>query len=161
MQEMEEAPAVEMDDAGEPVEADKWWERDTGSFDRPVFPAAEDVDEMTPETVVEFPDEPVGDPAMEMAYEGPAPGPIMVPVQLEEAREALSSGDLETALVGYQSLIRSKTNLSEVIVDLQRALEVDHPVNVDIWATLGDAFAGKDSLQNALDAYTKAEELLR
>jgi cytochrome c-type biogenesis protein CcmH/NrfG len=32
---------------------------------------------------------------------------------------------------------------------------------VDLWQTLGDAYVRKNKLQDALDSYTKAEELLR
>jgi len=35
------------------------------------------------------------------------------------------------------------------------------PVDVDIWQLLGDAYMRSNRLQDALDAYTKAEELLR
>ena len=36
-----------------------------------------------------------------------------------------------------------------------------HPVNVEFWQVLGDSYMRIDDLQQALDAYTKAEELLR
>jgi cytochrome c-type biogenesis protein CcmH/NrfG len=35
------------------------------------------------------------------------------------------------------------------------------PVDVNIWQSLGDAYMRANRLQDALDAYTKAEELLR
>ena len=36
-----------------------------------------------------------------------------------------------------------------------------YPVDVNIWQSLGDAYMRANRLQDALDAYTKAEELLR
>jgi tetratricopeptide (TPR) repeat protein len=130
----------------------------------------EAVDEMASETVMETPDEPAVEPVVEPAMDEPEMRPVseaepeMAPaasLALDDVREAMNSGDLETALSGYRTLVREKANLSEVIDDLRSALEYDHPVNIDVWATLGDAYAGNDNLQDALDAYTKAEELLR
>jgi hypothetical protein len=166
-------------DADEAETVDKWWERDTGSFERPVFPAAETVDEMAvegvqePEMAAERPVEETlytMEPEMEIAWpvETPAeaqPEPVAMAeafaARLDEARGAMRTGDLETALAGYRSLINEKSMLPEVIADLRAALDYDHAVNIDIWASLGDAYAGNNNLQSALDAYTKAEELLR
>jgi cytochrome c-type biogenesis protein CcmH/NrfG len=50
--------------------------------------------------------------------------------------------------------------LDEVIHDLREAI-YRFPVDVSIWQTLGDAAMRANRLQDALDAYTKAEELLR
>jgi cytochrome c-type biogenesis protein CcmH/NrfG len=50
--------------------------------------------------------------------------------------------------------------LDEVIHDLREAI-YRYPVEVIIWQTLGDAYMRTNRLQDALDAYTKAEELLR
>ena len=48
----------------------------------------------------------------------------------------------------------------DVIRDLRDAL-YRYPVEVSIWQALGDAYMRANRLQDALDAYTKAEELLR
>jgi cytochrome c-type biogenesis protein CcmH/NrfG len=50
--------------------------------------------------------------------------------------------------------------MEEIIFDLQEAT-YRHPVDVIVWQTLGDAYMRNNRLQEALDAYTKAEELLR
>jgi cytochrome c-type biogenesis protein CcmH/NrfG len=50
--------------------------------------------------------------------------------------------------------------LAEVIQDLNEAL-YRYPVDVGIWQSLGDALMRTGQIQDALDAYTKAEELLR
>ncbi len=82
-------------------------------------------------------------------------------ITLNEARNALADGNIDSALIGYSVMIKKKDSLNRVIQDLNEALQYKHPVNVDIWQTLGDAYARNEELQEALNAYTKAEELLR
>ena len=60
----------------------------------------------------------------------------------------------------YTKLIKKGRLLDEVIHDLREAI-YRYPVDVIIWQTLGDAYMRANRLQDALDAYTKAEELLR
>jgi cytochrome c-type biogenesis protein CcmH/NrfG len=79
---------------------------------------------------------------------------------LTNAKESLAAGDISEALVGYTRLVRRKRHLEVVIEDLQDAL-YRHPVDTDLLETLGDAYVKANSLQDALDAYTKAEDLLR
>jgi hypothetical protein len=79
---------------------------------------------------------------------------------LGELQEALRKGDLDTALEGYNDLIQKDQYLEETIHDLRDAL-YRYPVDIALWQTLGDAYAKNNQLQEALDAYTKAEELLR
>ena len=50
--------------------------------------------------------------------------------------------------------------LDDVIDDLRDAM-YRFPVDTDLLESLGDAFARSRKLQEALDTYTKAEELLR
>jgi hypothetical protein len=79
---------------------------------------------------------------------------------LELARTELSRSNIPGALDGYSKLIKKGRFLDEVIYDLRDAL-YRYPVEVSIWQTLGDAYMRANRLQDALDAYTKAEELLR
>jgi hypothetical protein len=79
---------------------------------------------------------------------------------LGQARRELSSSNLSGALEGYTRLIKKGRFLDEVIYDLRDA-SYRFPVDVDIWQSLGDAYMRANRLQDALDAYTKAEELLR
>jgi tetratricopeptide (TPR) repeat protein len=78
---------------------------------------------------------------------------------LNEARGDLDAGELDQSLPKYSKLIESQAYLDEIIGDLQNAL-YRHPVNVALHETLGDAYARSSRLQDALDTYTKAEELL-
>ena len=79
---------------------------------------------------------------------------------LGQARNELSRSNLPGALESYARLIKKGRFLDEVIYDLRDAL-YRFPVEVSIWQSLGDAYMRANRLQDALDAYTKAEELLR
>ena len=72
----------------------------------------------------------------------------------------LQRGNLTEAMQGFAKLIKKGKLLDEIIFELREAL-YRHPVDVIIWQTLGDAYMRANRLQDALDAYTKAEELLR
>lgn len=79
---------------------------------------------------------------------------------LSEAQAALDKGKLKEALAAYNQLISSGSLLDEAIHDLRDAL-YRYPVDIGLWQALGDAYVRGNHLQDALDAYTKAEELLR
>ncbi|HXQ37492.1 MAG TPA: hypothetical protein VN843_26005, partial [Anaerolineales bacterium] len=79
---------------------------------------------------------------------------------LGSARSELSRSNIPGALDTYAKLIKKGRFLDEVIHDLRDAL-YRYPVEVSIWQSLGDAYMRANRLQDALDAYTKAEELLR
>lgn len=72
----------------------------------------------------------------------------------------LNHGELEKALEGYNEMIQNDEQLDQIIRDLRDAL-YRYPVDISLWQALGDAYAHSDQLQDALDAYTKAEDLLR
>lgn len=84
----------------------------------------------------------------------------MTDIGLEQAREDLAHAKIPDALHAYGTLIRKGKMLEDIIFDLKEAL-YRFPVEVSIWQTLGDAYMRANRLQDALDAYTKAEELLR
>jgi tetratricopeptide (TPR) repeat protein len=76
------------------------------------------------------------------------------------AKKALDNGEIEKALEDYEILIDKKKQLEETVDDLTAA-SLEYPMNVQIIKTLGDAYMSMDQLQEALDAYSKAEDLLR
>jgi len=78
---------------------------------------------------------------------------------LSKARAFLTESDIDQAIAEYNILIKKKKSLSEVISDLAKAA-ADHPINVMIVKTLGDAYMKDNNLEKALEAYSKAEELL-
>jgi tetratricopeptide (TPR) repeat protein len=100
------------------------------------------------------------------SYQEPAarrvPGVIVPSVDpvLGMARNDLSRNNVNSALESYARLIKKGRLLDEVIYDLRDAL-YRYPVDVNVWQSLGDAYMRANRLQDALDAYTKAEELLR
>ena len=89
-----------------------------------------------------------------------------IPVQdkdaelLSNAQTVLDQNSLDEAMKQYGKLIKKGRLLDEVIHDLREGL-YRYPVDVIVWQTLGDAYMRANRLQDALDAYTKAEELLR
>jgi tetratricopeptide (TPR) repeat protein len=78
---------------------------------------------------------------------------------LELARQALNYDKLDDALAHYKKILRNRDTQDEVIADLQAALS-KYPKHVGLWQMLGDAYMGKDRLRDALESYTKAEDLL-
>ena len=81
-------------------------------------------------------------------------------IVLSDARNAINQGLPTQAVEYYAGLIKQNYQLDEIIKDLQDAL-YRFPVDVDMWVSLGDAHFRSDELQEALNAYTKAEELVR
>lgn len=80
--------------------------------------------------------------------------------RLENARNMMASGEIDEALSIYENMIEEREKIEQVIDDLSEAT-YEHPMNVSIIKTLGDAYMSIDKLQEALDAYSKAEDLLR
>jgi hypothetical protein len=78
---------------------------------------------------------------------------------IAQAQTDLAAGNIDTALRSYNQAIEQGQNLNTVIQNLKDAL-YRHPVEISLWQTLGDAYMRNDQIQDALDAYTKAEELL-
>jgi tetratricopeptide (TPR) repeat protein len=79
---------------------------------------------------------------------------------LTQAQNELTRGNIPGAMESYGKLIKKGKMLDEIIFDLREAM-YRYPVEVTILQTLGDAYMRANRLQDALDAYTKAEELLR
>ena len=64
------------------------------------------------------------------------------------------------ALMHFGKLIKKGKHLEEVIGNLTESL-YRYPVEVSIWQALGDAYMRENRLKEALEAYNKAEELIR
>ncbi|NPV57346.1 MAG: hypothetical protein HPY76_11840 [Anaerolineae bacterium] len=80
--------------------------------------------------------------------------------KLSIARSALEDNNILLGLETYREMINEKQGLDTVIADIMNALD-RHPLDIDLWQTLGDAYVQNGSLQSAIDCYSKAEELLR
>jgi tetratricopeptide (TPR) repeat protein len=134
------------------------------SFEQPEEIIIEPQPEATkaePEPVREEPASPVPEPYQEPVM-AQVPGVVIPSVDpvLGLARNEISRNNISGALESYGRLIRKGRFLDEVIYDLRDAL-YRYPVDVSIWQSLGDAYMRANRLQDALDAYTKAEDLLR
>jgi tetratricopeptide (TPR) repeat protein len=122
-------------------------------------------DQWVPESQLEIEPEETPVPAPSAPEEAVAeeegkPDPKSPEGILAIARENLQSGNLEEAIAGYNKLVKKGKIVETVIEDILGATQ-RYPVEYNLWQTLGDAYMRSDNLQEALDAYTKAEELLR
>ncbi len=77
-----------------------------------------------------------------------------------QALQAIEAGELEKALPSLSSLVSAEHKLDDVIKIVDATLK-EHPTDFNLWVVLGDAYGRNGNLQNALDAYTKAEEYLQ
>jgi cytochrome c-type biogenesis protein CcmH/NrfG len=137
-------------------------------IEEPELPAVEEQPAAEIELVVEPVPEPVieEEPVAEIAVEQIEPEPPAEAALVTEAAgrdgalRLLNDGKIEEAINIYETLIKEEEQLDTVIEDLNAAL-YRHPVDTLLWLALGDAYMQKREMQNALSAYTKAEELLR
>ncbi len=129
--------------------------------EKPAEPAQEEP-KPEPRPVRKAPVKPTSEPRKEPATPRGTGMPVMPGVDqtLVSARNELARSNIPGALESYGKLIKKGRFLDEVIYDLREAL-YRYPVEVSIWQSLGDAYMRANRLQDALDAYTKAEELLR
>lgn len=67
--------------------------------------------------------------------------------------------DVETVLQTATENILKRQNLEETIDTLVKITET-HPKDIQIWQTLGDAYFKNNQIQQAIDAYAKAESAL-
>ena len=100
------------------------------------------------------------EPSKEPVTRRAAESTMSIDPTLDSARSELTRSNIPAALDAYGKLIKKGRFIEEVIFDLREAL-YRYPVEVSIWQALGDAYMRSNQLQDALDAYTKAEELLR
>lgn len=85
--------------------------------------------------------------------------PVTVIPELKQAWDMLVGGDVEAAVERYSDLIRRQEHLDDVIRELQEAVSM-YLSNAALYQTLGDAYVRANRLQDALTAYTRAEDLL-
>jgi competence ComEA-like helix-hairpin-helix protein len=80
--------------------------------------------------------------------------------ELAQAWQLLSAGDVSGAVSQYDQMIRQEQQLDEVIKEIQQALAL-YPADPSLYQALGDAFMRANRLQEALEAYDRAEDLIR
>ncbi len=74
--------------------------------------------------------------------------------RLREARKGLATGDYRSAAGDYGAAVKKKYQLSEVIAELEHALE-RNPKAAPLWQVLGDAYMKADRLPEAITAYER------
>ena len=79
--------------------------------------------------------------------------------ELQEAWNSVNRGEIDTAVDQYAQLINRDEHLDEIIRDLQEALG-KYPQDAALYQSLGDAYMHANMLQEALDAYNRAEDLI-
>ena len=72
----------------------------------------------------------------------------------------IADSQIPEALEHYAYLIKKKKSVPQVIERLVQAA-AENPLDISIVKTLGDAYMRTDRLDEALEAYSKAEDLLR
>ena len=127
------------------------------------------IDILKPEVFIgEVPaeEEPIVTPAPKIKPKPPKRKPPKTPATVENYEEMLVTARakvndrlIDEAIELYSALVKKKKFLDEAIEDLQKAA-LDHPLEIAIQKTLGEAFMKKDMLDEALEAYSKAEDLL-
>jgi len=81
-------------------------------------------------------------------------------INYEKAKTLLFGGNIDESIGIFNQLIQQGEELDEIIINIQNALDNYYPIDINLWQVLGDAFLKNNQLQNALDAYSKAEDLL-
>jgi len=108
---------------------------------------------------IEFPseDRPDKPPSPELA-----PKDEFETLQLE-AHSEITRGDTLDAIKKYETLVKKGKRVEDVINDLNQASlsNIKDEDYVTIMQLIGDAYMKIDKIQDALDAYTKAEKLIR
>ncbi|UCF29097.1 MAG: helix-hairpin-helix domain-containing protein, partial [Chloroflexota bacterium] len=79
---------------------------------------------------------------------------------LQDAWTKINEGEVDAAVSQYTEMINRDEHLDEVIRDLQEAL-VKYPQDASLYQSLGDAYMHSNMLDEALDAYNRAEDLIK
>jgi len=85
--------------------------------------------------------------------------PLSTLPELQEAWNSIDGGEIDAAVDQYAQLINRDEHLDEIIQDLQEALG-RYPQDAALYQSLGDAYLHANMLQEALDAYNRAEDLI-
>lgn len=95
----------------------------------------------------------------ELDTKAPIPSQEKIDSLLATVNSLLGNRRFNEAIIEYNKLIKRGKYLDEIIHDIHNAT-TRYPEEIHLWQVLGDAFMKANRLQDALDAYSKAEELL-
>ncbi|NSW51545.1 MAG: tetratricopeptide repeat protein [Anaerolineae bacterium] len=82
------------------------------------------------------------------------------PLDFKSIQQWLAEGNFSMAHTLLREQVKSGQNLNQVIDTLLHDINHYHPIEIDSWILLGDAYFKQDDLIKALDAYNKAEDFL-
>jgi cytochrome c-type biogenesis protein CcmH/NrfG len=99
-------------------------------------------------------------PETQFVAEEVIPETIVESLPFVEAEPVIENETLEDILKKDSIQVQQKQNL-DVVIDSLLQLAQDHPENVQVWQMLGDAYFKNNQIQQAIDAYAKAEEVLK
>lgn len=125
--------------------------------------ALPDTSELTPPEETAQPEQPQPTRAMAPAQASPAPvsAAVDVAAALESARASIGGGNIETAVQHYESIVRANQSLDVVTNDLIKITEQDeYKKNPAVHRVLGDSLMRQGQLQQALDTYRRALNML-
>jgi len=98
--------------------------------------------------------------AQQTQIEAP-PAAADVAAAIQSAQEKVANDNLDGALADYEAVVRANDGLDVVVSDLQKLTKNDkHKKNPAIYRVLGDAMMRNGNLQDALDVYRRALNLL-
>lgn len=124
--------------------------------------ALPDTSELTPPEEAAQP-QPQPTRAVAPAQASPAPvsAAVDVAAALESARASISDGNIETAVQHYESIVRANQSLDVVTNDLIKITEQEaYKKNPAVHRVLGDSLMRQGQLQQALDTYRRALNML-
>lgn len=81
-------------------------------------------------------------------------------LDFQNAREMLNNNDLDRSLPIFNKIIKSGHLVDDIIKELKN-YSLRDPSDPLFWQTIGDAYARRNDLREALDSYNKAENLLK
>lgn len=130
----------------------------------PDFDAIDDLPEPPPSPLATMPRQTLKPSAQRPAGASPAPvepvTPDLVATLLAQAREKSQAGEIAAAMEDYEQVIRANMNLEAVEADLSAMVKGAHKKNATVLRVLGDTLMRRGELQQALDTYRKALNLL-
>lgn len=107
-------------------------------------------------------------PAATLQPAGASPAPLSraaasidIPQTLSAARSKVQSGQIDAGMTDYEAIVRANAELDTVVADLEQLLaDKEQRQNPAVHRVMGDVLMRQGRLQDALDTYRKALQLL-
>ncbi len=142
----EQTPSVESDSDKEMPEFPSWLDEE--KFEEEI-PFQKKPDLQT-ETIPILEEKPIGGRIVNDEH---------IPTEILEARQSMYDADFERGIIQYAGLIKNNLFLDLIVQDLE-GLSQTYTNEIGVWQNLGDAYLRINQVNDALQAYIKAEKLL-